>query len=162
MRVSFKIPNFSEKLWRELPENPLIGKELTERQAIGDPQVILPGEYDNQWHLFYHGFLFAPDGSWPPIFVHCVSPDGIHWSEKQRWNWPTGPHYMYCDGDRWIMYYTRMLHYTPGLTEKYGCHAIIRAKTTRDFINWSDDTDIILPETTAEREAKGYKRAILA
>jgi predicted GH43/DUF377 family glycosyl hydrolase len=148
MSVSFKVPNFGYREWKELPENPLIAYDDSARAAIGDPQVITPEEFDGKWHMFFHGFL---DGG--QSFFHHVSDDGIHWKEKKRWRPSTvGQNSMYCDGNRWIMYYTCC---NPAeFKDKYGCTCIIRAKTTRDFENWSEEVDIILPETPEEREGK--------
>jgi len=150
MSVSFKIPDFGHEKWSEVPENPLIAYDKNEKSAIGDPQVLLPGEFDDQWHIFFHGFFYNPSRI---MFFHHVSPDGINWTEKHRWyDWLVGQNYMFPDGNRWILYHTCVLPFAPELEKQYGCMTIIRAKTTVDFETWNGDYDIILPETPEERE----------
>ncbi|GHT98203.1 hypothetical protein FACS1894142_4230 [Spirochaetia bacterium] len=150
MSVSFPVPDFGQSRWKEVPENPLIEYPHA-RWAIGDPQLLTPGDFDGQWHIFFHGYL----GDQGLAFFHQVSNDGIHWKEHSRWDdWTVGQNYLYCDGSRWIMYYTCDLREYPELVERYKCHTLIRAKTTRNFVNWTEEVDLILPETGAEREGK--------
>ncbi|GHV69803.1 hypothetical protein FACS1894199_18980 [Bacteroidia bacterium] len=150
-KVSFKVPDWGESHWIDIPENPLIGNEYTDPgMAIGDPQLLTPGDFDGKWHVFFHGFGFGPGAT---TFFHQISEDGIHWQEVSRQNGEVGIQYVFCDGDRWIQYYTCTTSKTdkPEL-KKY--HNVIRARTTRDFINWTEPVDIIYPETPAERD--GY------
>lgn len=145
--MHFQAPNWSYEKWIDLPENPLIGYD---GWAIGDPQVLMPDEHDSQWHIFYHGYLGAK-----LAFFHQTSPDGLHWSEPTRWDgWTVGQNYMFRSGSQWIMYYTCDLRAWPEQVEAYGCHCLIRCKTTKDFVHWSEEHDILLPETDLEREGK--------
>ncbi len=49
-----KVPDLGPEKWRDLPQNPLIAPpEGT--SVVGDPQVILPGELDELWHMFITG-----------------------------------------------------------------------------------------------------------
>ena len=51
-------PAWQRENWVEAPGNPVIGCFETPEAgyAIGDPQILVPGEFDGQWHAFYHGF----------------------------------------------------------------------------------------------------------
>jgi len=151
MGTSFRIPDFGAARWREMPENPLIGKHKEKNAVVGDPQVLLPGEHDGQWHMFFHSFGFAgSDGKKRDGLWHMVSPDGIRWTRQSNWEEGIAMHCMFRDGDRWIMYYTSV---EPQVRAK-GVSTNIRAKTTRDFVNWSEPVDIIWPESAQEREGK--------
>jgi hypothetical protein len=151
-KVSFPVPDWGESRWIEIPENPLIGTEYKEpKMAIGDPQVLTPEDFDGKWHVFFHGFGFTKGAT---TFFHQISEDGLHWQEVSRQNGEVGIQYVFCDGDRWIQYYTCFTKKTdsPEL-KKY--HTVIRARTTRDFVNWTEPVDLIFPDSAAERE--GYK-----
>lgn len=149
--MNLKAPDWSQKRWREMPENPLIGYDGA-RCAIGDPQILLPGQQDDRWHIFYHGYF----GEQARLaFFHQISEDGIHWAEAARWDdWTVGQNYLFYDGTQWIMYYTCDLRARPNESERYRCDSMIRCKTTRDFVNWSEERDILVPETELEREGK--------
>jgi len=143
MSVSFQIPDFGAARWRDMPENPLVGGQSG---VAGDPQVLLPGEHDGQWHMFFQSFGFAgADGLW-----HMVSPDGIRWTQQGRPVKGVSMHCMFRDGGRWIMYYTS---YEAEVRAR-GVGTGIRARTTRDFVSWSEPVDIIWPETAQEREGR--------
>lgn len=149
--MNFQTPDWSFKKWQDIPENPLIGYEHA-RWAIGDPQVLMPGEHDSQWHIFYHGYLGSDENI---AFFHHTSQDGLHWSEPTRWDgWTVGQNYMFRYGMQWIMYYTCDLRSRPQLVSEYGCHSLIRYKTTEDFIHWSEEHDVLLPKTKLEREGR--------
>ena len=150
--TSFVAPDWGQTKWQEVPENPVIGADFTNpKTAVGDPQILLPGDFDGQWHMFYHGFHFNPGAT---TVFHQISDDGLHWTEVSRQDGEVGIQYMFCDGDRWIQYYTCTASKTgdPSLA-RYS--TIIRARTTQDFINWTEPVNIILPETPAECE--GYR-----
>ena len=81
----FEFPEWQRDKWMDLPQNPIIryfDKEEKANAAIGDPQILVPGEADNEWHCFYHGFY---DSDFLPYYHHLVSEDGIHWHMKKRW-----------------------------------------------------------------------------
>lgn len=146
-------PDWRPERWKEVPENPLIDPEgygLPEL-VIGDPQIITPGEFDDQWHAFYHGFSHDEKG-WHTWFFRSVSEDGLKWKEVFREEGEVGIQYMFADGDRWIQYYTATTHMMDDkeLRKKYG--TIIRARTTTDFETWSEPVDLIYPELPLERE----------
>lgn len=154
-KESFVIPEWGPKNWKELPENPLIdpsGFGLPEL-VIGDPQLLTPGEFDEQWHAFYHGFSHDTTG-WHTWFFHSVSDDGISWKEVFREEGEVGIQYLLSDGDQWIQYYTATTQAMENkeLKRKYG--TIIRARTTTDFVNWSEPVDLIKPESSMEREGR--------
>lgn len=151
-KVSFIVPNWGESHWVDLPENPLIGNEYDNPEmAIGDPQILTPNDFDGKWHMFFHGFHFAPDAT---TFFHQVSDDGIHWQEVERVNGEIEMQYLFCDGDQWIQYYTCTTSKTGNCELKKKGSNIIRARTTKDFVTWTEPVDLIYPETPAERE--GY------
>jgi hypothetical protein len=151
-KVSFPVPDWGEAHWIDIPENPLIGTEYKNPEmAIGDPQVLTPEDFDGKWHVFFHGFGFTKGES---TFFHQISEDGIHWQEVSRVNGEIEMQNIFCDGDRWIQYYTCTTRKSgnPELQKK-GSN-VIRARTTRDFVNWTEPVDLIYPETPAERD--GY------
>ncbi len=152
-KASFVIPDWGPEKWKELPQNPLIDPisfGLPEL-VIGDPQLLTPGEFDEKWHAFYHGFSHDSEG-WHTWFFHSVSDDGITWKEVFREEGEVGIQYLFSDGDRWIQYYTATTQAMKNkeLKKKYG--TIIRARTTTDFVNWSEPVDLIMPESPMERE----------
>lgn len=155
---AFKSPNWTEDKWKDVPENPLIdpaGYGLPEL-VIGDPQILSPGEFDEQWHAFYHGFSHDDQG-WHTWFFHSVSDDGLKWKEVFREEGEVGIQYLFCDGDRWIQYYTATTAAFADKEFRKKYHTIIRARTTTDFINWSDPVDLIYPDMPLEREGSGIE-----
>lgn len=149
------VPTWAAREWKEIRENPLIdpkGFGLPEL-VIGDPQILTPGQFDEQWHAFYHGFSHDSEG-WHTWFFHSVSPDGFTWEEESREKGEVGIQYLFSDGERWIQYYTATTAFMEdqSLRKKYG--TIIRARTTTDFKTWSEPVDLIFPELPQEREGK--------
>jgi hypothetical protein len=148
----FPVPDWGMECWEEVPENPMIGADFIQPNlAIGDPQILTPDDFDGRWHMFYHGFHFNEGAT---TFFHQMSEDGVHWTEVSRQDGEVGIQYLFCDGDRWIQYYTCTTNKTGDteLARKY--QNIIRARTTTDFIHWSEPVNIITPETPMERD--GY------
>jgi hypothetical protein len=156
-KTASAFPDWAPDRWKEVPENPLIdpaGSGLPEL-VIGDPQIITPGQFDDQWHAFYHGFSHDEKG-WHTWFFRSVSKDGLKWKEVFREEGEVGIQYMFADGDRWIQYYTATMNAVDKkLSKKY--HTIIRARTTTDFVNWSKPVDLIFPELPLEREGSGIE-----
>lgn len=155
---SLMAPDWGEEKWKDVPENPLIdpaGYGLPEL-VIGDPQILTPGEFDKQWHAFYHGFSQDEKG-WHTWFFHSISDDGLLWKEVFREEGEVGIQYLFSDGDRWIQYYTATTKAIGNeeLKKKYG--TIIRARTTTDFIHWSEPVDLITPDLPKEREGSGIE-----
>lgn len=154
----FTAPDWGEKKWKDLPENPLIdpaGYGLPEL-VIGDPQILTPGEFDTQWHAFYHGFSHDQKG-WHTWFFHSVSEDGLRWKEVSREEGEVGIQYLFCDGNRWIQYYTATTAAIGNSELKKKYNTIIRARTTTDFVHWSESVDLIMPELPKEREGSGIE-----
>ena len=141
------IPDLSAHLWRELAQNPVINhvrEHDNARDAYGDPQVLLPGQYDEQWHIFFHGFT-EDAGQW---FHHMISPDGIHWSLKQKWQNEMGQSFVLKHEDKFIFYsscYVGGENVSSSMVE-------IRAFTTKDFETFSDPVVIASPELDWEME----------
>ncbi|MDR2148032.1 MAG: hypothetical protein LBE91_16415 [Tannerella sp.] len=130
--TSFTVPDWRQTHWQEVPENPMIGADFVNPDlAIGDPQVLTPNDFDGQWHMFYHGFGFSKIAT----FFHQISDDGLHWTEASRQDGDIEMQYMFCDGDRWIQYYTSQARIS-GDTSLLKYSNVIRARTTKDFINW--------------------------
>ncbi len=155
---TFIIPDWQPARWSEVPENPLIdpaGYGLPEL-VIGDPQILTPGEHDDQWHAFYHGFSHDSLG-WHTWFFHSVSDDGLKWKEVFREEGEVGIQYIFSDGDRWIQYYAATTNATGDaeLRKKYG--VIIRARTTTDFVNWSEPVNLVMPDLPMEREGSSVE-----
>ena len=49
-------PDLNASLWQQVEGNPIVDR-LRDKDAAGDaygdPQVLLPGCYDDQWHMFF-------------------------------------------------------------------------------------------------------------
>jgi len=151
--MGVSIPDFGAAHWRELPENPLISYSDDPNEAIGDPQVLLPGEHDELWHMFFHGYLGHQSGCYDAFF-HYTSPDGVRWGRVNLWErWGVGQNSMFRHGDRWVMYFT---HHSPEIRAR-GFNSVVSAKTTRDFVHWSDEIELIAPETPLEREGRNLE-----
>lgn len=156
--AGFTAPDWKESKWQDLPENPLIdpaGFGLPEL-VIGDPQILTPGSFDQQWHAFYHGFSHDEKG-WHTWFFHSVSHDGLHWSEVSREEGEVGIQYLFSDGDQWIQYYTATTRAMKDTSFRKKYHTIIRARTTTDFNTWSEPVNLIMPELPKEREGSGIE-----
>jgi hypothetical protein len=134
-------PRWEPSRWHEMPENPLI-KPLSNdaiQGVVGDPQIILPGEFDALWHMF----VWSNQGT--PGFAHFSSPDGKDWSFVYNLPWRCGPFYISHDGGRWLACYT---HYGEGGS------ASISARTSPDLRNWSDPITLLKPEFDWELEGE--------
>lgn len=155
---AFEEPDWNKNRWKDLPENPLIdpaGYGLPEL-VIGDPQILTPGEHDNQWHAFYHGFSHDDKG-WHTWFFHSASDDGLKWKEVSREEGEVGIQYLFKDGNQWIQYYTATTKAMNDTMMKKKYSTIIRARTTSDFINWSEAVNLLLPELPKEREGSSVE-----
>jgi len=130
-----KFPSWEREKWVDLEENPLI-IPIKDRKVIADPQVLLPGEFDDKWHIFFTG----------GDFYHYVSMDGIKWEYVYDYKWDSWPAYITSDGKLWIVYYTHI-----SLETGVGT---IKARTSKDLINWSEPIDILEPELDWEKEGK--------
>ncbi len=144
-------PMWQSENWEDYPENPVIGHFGFEGEnvAIGDPQILVPADFDGRWHAFYHGFF---DAQYTPYYHHLVSDDGLRWEIEDKWQWDYGPSALFFDGGRFYLYYTAILGGETGANEKYDAETIIRVKHTADFKNWSDCSDLIVPTLPWERE----------
>lgn len=150
-------PQWQSNNWIDYPQNPVIGHfgQEGENVAIGDPQILTPGEFDNRWHAFYHGFY---DEKFIPYYHHLVSTDGIRWQMEDKWQWNYNPSFLFRDSKRFYLYSTDILRDRAD-REKYGCSMIIRVKYTTDLKNWSESTDLIIPTLAWERESTpGFER----
>lgn len=151
-------PAWQKEKWTDYAGNPVIGLYGSDNSnaAIGDPQILVPGDFDSLWHAFYHGFY---DESYTPYYHHLTSGDGISWQMEDKWQWNCNPSFLYRENGRFYLYYTAILGKESGAKEKYGCAMIIRVKHTADFKNWSDSSDILIPELPFEREhTEGFPR----
>mgnify|MGYP003878312925 CR=1 FL=1 len=125
------LPQISVK---DLPQNPLI--DPPRGNVIADPQVLIPGEYDNKWHLFATG---------SGHFYHFISNNGIQWRLIDEYSWRAGTCFLFYWKEEWILYYA----YYKGNREK---EVYIVARTTLDFKRWSKPITILKPEFSWERE----------
>ncbi len=134
-------PDWMAEKWQDRQENPLIGPadagQDKDHGVIGDPQVILPGEFDDQWHMFFIG---------RGHFYRFDSPDGIAWHMVYDYNWVIGPACVTSDGKKWIVCYTQVTASTSYCT--------ICARTSTDLVNWSDPVELIAPQFDWEREGR--------
>lgn len=134
-------PAWGAEKWKDLPENPLIGPadagQDKDRGVIGDPQVILPGEFDGRWHMFFIG---------RGHFYRFDSSDGIRWEFVYDHLWNSGPACVTSDGRTWLAYYTRV---TAGTA-----YSTICARTSGDLANWSEPVELLAPQLDWEREGR--------
>ena len=105
--------------------------------VIGDPQVLLPGEFDDRWHMFCigHGHFF-----------HYESDDGVAWELAYDYLWRSGPTSLIHDGTQWIVYYSNHKQW-PECSDSG-----ISVRTSRDLTSWSDPIDLIAPALDWELE----------
>ena len=142
-------PDWRKENWKDHEQNPVIGffKASNFGFAIGDPQILTPGQKDELWHAFYHGFYENFD----PFYHHLISSDGINWELKNKWHWKVGPTCLFHENDLWFLYST--CYTTEEDRKKYGdISTYIALRTSRDLENWSEPTPILVPEETWEKE----------
>ena len=155
-------PDWQPERWHHIPQNPIIAppdpaqraaararrlglaassaeEELWPGSAgvIGDPQVLLPGEFDDRWHMFCigHGHFF-----------HYESDDGVAWELAYDYLWRSGPTSLIHDGTQWTVYYSNHKQW-PECSDSG-----ISVRTSQDLTEWSDPVDLIGPELDWERE----------
>lgn len=155
-----EFPQWQREKWVDVPGNPLVGKDEINkpRAAIGDPQVLVPGEFDEKWHMFYHGFYGS---DYTPFLHHLLSDDGLKWELSEKLQMNTNPLFIFHDSGMWYLYYSAVLGREPGAIEKYGCVNIIRVRRSTDLKNWSEDTDILLPELPWEKESDASQPGLI-
>lgn len=144
----FKFPDLQRETWREIAANPVVDKVRdfdSARDAYGDPQVLLPGQYDNQWHIFFHGFV-QNAGQW---FHHMVSDDGIIWKLKKKWQSEMGQSFIYKHKDEFLFYSSCYLSGSGKV--------VIKVFHTKDFEHFDDPITVIQPELEWELEGP-YKQ----
>lgn len=137
MKIEF--PEWQCEKWEDRLENPLIAplEGSGPDSAIGDPQVLLPGEFDRQWHLFCHRYHF----------YHFVSDNGLSWRLVHDYaDWRTGPVYLTADRGRWILYCTQC--------PANGKDVYISVRTSEDLVHWSEAVPILEPTLDWEREGR--------
>lgn len=127
------------KKWKEFQENPLIEHDIG---LIGDPQIILPGEYDEYWHMYAH------DGA---AVCKYKSKDGITWEKEEKiTSWSKlgiGPLYLYFESEKWYMFYTK--------AEREGFErTVICVRESKNLVEWSDEITVLIPELSWELEGK--------
>jgi len=135
-----EFPAWEADKWEDLAQNPLIGPVEKDRPdgVIGDPQVILPGEFDDRWHLFSIG---------SGHFYRFDSRNGVDWTLLYNYFWNSGPTCVTSDGRKWIAYYS--LHNWPVSPDSTIC-----ARTSTDLVHWSDPVEIIVPDLDWEHEGR--------
>jgi hypothetical protein len=144
-----KFPDWEREKWKDFSGNPIVEHidGSVDRHAIGDPQIILPGEYDEVWHMFFHANgAEAKDVS----FMHCISDDGIIWKTEYSLNWQLGPTCLTSDGNKWYLYYTRCL----STMDENDVNTVVSVRTSYNLKDWSESADLIIPELEWEREGK--------
>lgn len=149
-----QFPDLSPARWRDDENNPIVGYFFGEkaRYAIGDPQILVPGDFDEQWHMFYHGFF----DDYVPYLYHLVSPDGRKWSLKKHWQIDTGPVCLFKDGDVFILYTSeiigRLMKKRGHARNPYGRHTAtaICVRTSTDLEEWSEPHVVMLPDLSWE------------
>ena len=134
-----KFPEWQPDRWRPVGGNPLIDplRGQTPRAVIGDPQVILPGEFDDLWHMFLIG-----EGG----FYRFDSSDGTDWRLQRDYRWAAGPMCVTTEGGKWYVFYT---HY---LKKENRCD--IEMRESEDLLEWSEESKVISPELEWEVEGR--------
>ena len=132
-----KFPSWEKEKWVDMKQNPLIQPVTgaTPGNVIGDPQVILPGEFDDEWHMFLIGRA---------KFYRFDSVDGINWNHVYSLDWMCGPMCVTTDGLVWIAYYTQVI-------DK---ECVISYRTSADLSIWSEPKVVLKAEYEWEREGK--------
>lgn len=130
-----KIPDLGPEKWRDLPQNPLISPpEGT--SVVGDPQVLLPGELDEDWHMFITG-----EGH---LYLYR-SPDGIAWERERTWEWRAATCFLLRRGAEWTLYYAAW-------GRREGVSTVLACRSSPDLKEWGDETILLAPETAWELE----------
>jgi hypothetical protein len=135
-----EFPAWNAEEWQDLPQNPLIHPVEKDRPGavIGDPQVILPGEFDGRWHLFAYG---------SGHFYRFDSLNGLDWTLIYDDFWNSGPSCVTCDGRKWIACFSQ--HNWPVSSDSVLC-----ARTSTDLVRWSDPVELLVPDLDWEREGR--------
>lgn len=144
-----KFPDWTKESWTDCPENPVIGfyRDPECGFAIGDPQILTPGQFDGKWHAFYHGFYENFDA----FYHHLDSDDGIRWTVRDKWHWKVGPSCLFFDEGIWYLYTT--CYTTDEERSRYGdISTYISVRQSADLKNWSEPEPILFPEEPWERE----------
>lgn len=136
--MTLKIPEWTPERWRDLPDNPLIDppKGSTPGSIIGDPQVVLPGEYDDLWHMFAHSGMHI---------YRLKSPDGINWEYEKVLPFNGALVYLYKEDDVWYLLYTR---------RSRGADTVICLRWSRDLERWSEEHVLLEPKLEWELEGR--------
>jgi len=132
------IPEWGPGKWRDLPENPLVEPPggPSPGNVIGDPQIILPGEYDEHWHML----------AWSKGRIyHLKSYDGIHWEYLGALPFSGGLPYIYKEDDVWYLFYTK---YDDKSNTK------ICMRESEDLKDWSEERVLLKPELPWELEGR--------
>lgn len=137
--MSLLIPEWGPEKWRDLPENPLVEppRGPSPGNVIGDPQIILPGEYDEYWHMFAHS---------KGRIYHLRSCDGIHWEYLKALPFSGGLTYIYKEDYIWYLFYTNYDDRPPNTK--------ICMRKSVDLENWSDEHVLLKPELPWELEGR--------
>ncbi len=135
--MKHEFPAWEAEKWEDYSGNPIIGP-VPPSPVIGDPQVILPGEYDGKWHMFLIG---------RGHFYKFASSDGLKWTLSYDLVWKCGPTCVTSDGGKWFVFYSHSL-----LADNSIC--TIKARTSDDLVNWSEPREIFGPELAWEKEGK--------
>lgn len=135
------IPEWGPEKWRDLKENPLISPVGT---VIGDPQVLVPGEYDDCWHMYVWGDRAKGWERGGGCIYHYDSRDGINWRLIETitsFGKSCGLVYLYKE-DIWYMLYTKYTSF----------YNIICVRSSEDLVDWSEETALIIPDLSWEIE----------
>jgi hypothetical protein len=136
--MPFDFPAWQRDKWTDLPQDPLIAPQAGAGpgDAIGDPQVLTPGEFDDRWHLFCHYWKF----------FRFDSEDGIHWDRVYDYLWKIGPTFLSHDGRQWIIYCSQHVPEEGIVT--------VNARTSADLVHWGEPVELLRPEQDWEKEGR--------
>lgn len=142
-----KFPDWQREKWSDCTKNPVIGFYTTPECgfAIGDPQILTPGQFDSKWHAFYHGYY----ENFTPYYHHLVSEDGVAWTLKKKWPWKVNPSFLFHYRDEWLLYNTLLCS---GEQRFNRATNIISIRRSRDLENWTEPEPLLWPEFDWELE----------
>lgn len=136
---SLLFPDWQAEKWHDPRTRWLIDPKIGFKPGIilGDPQVLLPGEFDERWHMFLIG---------RGHFFRLDSDDGLEWSLVYDNMWDSGPTCVTSDGEKWIVYYSKhdWANHKPD--------SVIVARTSTDLTNWSEPRTVLEPTLAWEKE----------
>jgi len=136
--MAVKFPHWRPERWHDLEENPLVSPPSEKPgSVIGDPQVLLPGEFDDLWHMFSHG---------RDHLYHFKSDDGVKWEFVREWYLSCSPCFLTHFENRWLFFYGH-IERREGKVVLY-----LAVRTSENLEEWSEPVELLRPELDWKEE----------